>query len=574
MDRDSQNCVNVPMSMRSLSEASVSMNADGTYCVVGAGVSGLLFADRIAKAGGKVIVVESGYVGFDPDVHSLNEIIDTNGYYSRAMTGRYRGLGGTSARWGGRMIPISRHESEARPSVHQPAWGLPLAGLDRYDREIEALFGLDEWPYEVNAHSGAHEIADLLRADPLVSLRWAKCPPFKRVNVGSLLRKMLKRTENIEVWLGATVTGFDFDRENGRLAAITARNFDGRTLRVRAEHFVIAAGTIETTRLLLLMDAAADNRIFERCNVLGRYFQDHLKVNIARISRADPDLSNRLFSYRFVDETRRDLHIELSEKAQAEDGVASAFGYVAPGLEGSPLATFKRLAQSIQRGKIDLREIWQATEHLPVVFKSARWRLLRNQLYLPPEIDLNLMICAEQLPAWQNRITLSDRKDRFDMPMTQLDWAPGERDEATFRSAARHFDAYWQRLGLDRVCPLIWTGAAGETIIDRAEACAHPSGSTRLGTDPETSVVRPDLRCHAIPNVAVASASVFPTAGSANPTMTIMKLALSLADSYRREAVVRFPLAESAGEETAPAAIPVAAFSGGSAALQPPGSAS
>jgi choline dehydrogenase-like flavoprotein len=53
-----------------------------------------------------------------------------------------------------------------------------------------------------------------------------------------------------------------------------------------------------------------------------------------------------------------------------------------------------------------------------------------------------------------------------------------------------------------------------------------------MGLTPSASVVGPDLRCHAIPNVAVASASVFPTSGSANPTFTIMKMALWLADSY------------------------------------------
>jgi choline dehydrogenase-like flavoprotein len=83
--------------------------------------------------------------------------------------------------------------------------------------------------------------------------------------------------------------------------------------------------------------------------------------------------------------------------------------------------------------------------------------------------------------------------------------------------------------------PLNWHPAAvdpGMPIIAQAEACAHPSGSTRMGTDPAESVVGPDLHCHAVPNVAVASASVFPTAGSANPTFTIMGLALWLADTY------------------------------------------
>ena len=52
-----------------------------------------------------------------------------------------------------------------------------------------------------------------------------------------------------------------------------------------------------------------------------------------------------------------------------------------------------------------------------------------------------------------------------------------------------------------------------------------------MGADPRTSVVNPRLACHAIPNVLVASAAVFPSSGSANPTLTIMQIAFRAAES-------------------------------------------
>jgi choline dehydrogenase-like flavoprotein len=59
-----------------------------------------------------------------------------------------------------------------------------------------------------------------------------------------------------------------------------------------------------------------------------------------------------------------------------------------------------------------------------------------------------------------------------------------------------------------------------------------------MGANPATSVVRPDLRCHHVPNIWIASASTFPSSGSANPTLTILQLAFRAADALLRETSV------------------------------------
>jgi choline dehydrogenase-like flavoprotein len=62
----------------------------------------------------------------------------------------------------------------------------------------------------------------------------------------------------------------------------------------------------------------------------------------------------------------------------------------------------------------------------------------------------------------------------------------------------------------------------------------HHMGTTRMSDDPKRGVVDADCRVHGLSNLFVAGSSVFPTAGSGTPTLTLVALALRLADTLRR----------------------------------------
>lgn len=503
-------------------------------CIVGGGVAGLLLARRLAGNGHRVIVLESGERTFDETIHSLNEIDDPAGTYTGALTGRFRGLGGSSSRWGGRLIPITSTVTGARDYIGQPAWPKNLSALDGYSEEIQAMFGVVRGSFESIPASGRLPfITDAATLEP----RWAKCAPFRKCNLAILFGHELEQSNAIEIWLGATVCAFSVDRERMRLKAVVAQSLDGKRLEVSADEFILAAGAIEVTRLLLLLDAGAEGRVFSECRALGRYFQDHIELELAEIDRSDPVRTNALFAYRFIHAIRRDLHLDLSEAAQRRDRVASAYFFVAMDLEGSPLSEFKSIVQGLQRGEMAYAAFARLGRSLGTVGRVGLWRYGRGQLYVPRGVGLSLVARIEQFPAEQNRIRLSAQRDRLGVPKVRLEWSRTTEDERCFRSAAANLGRYWSASGLDAICPLRWSAAVLDKNVElasRARSAAHPSGSTRMGTDPLQSVVGPDLRCHALPNVAIASASVFPTAGSANPTFTIMKLALWLAESYPR----------------------------------------
>jgi choline dehydrogenase-like flavoprotein len=78
--------------------------------------------------------------------------------------------------------------------------------------------------------------------------------------------------------------------------------------------------------------------------------------------------------------------------------------------------------------------------------------------------------------------------------------------------------------------------ALGATEIrhwDGPQGAGHVMGTCRMRSDPARSVVDEQLRVHGKPNCFVLGSSVYPTVGTANPTLTIAALALRAAPVIR-----------------------------------------
>jgi choline dehydrogenase-like flavoprotein len=71
----------------------------------------------------------------------------------------------------------------------------------------------------------------------------------------------------------------------------------------------------------------------------------------------------------------------------------------------------------------------------------------------------------------------------------------------------------------------------GETVRLTHGGAGHVMGTYRIGNDPNTSVVDSFQRSHDHPNLYLVGSGTFPTAGTANPTLTLSALALRTADS-------------------------------------------
>ena len=96
---------------------------------------------------------------------------------------------------------------------------------------------------------------------------------------------------------------------------------------------MIAAGAIESTRLLLLIDHQNDNRVFAPDRVLGRYFHDHVSTETGRLAVADKTALNRVVGFRFEGGGMRNLRFEPGSELRAAHRLPAGFVHIAFGTE-------------------------------------------------------------------------------------------------------------------------------------------------------------------------------------------------------------------------------------------------
>ena len=152
---------------------------------------------------------------------------------------------------------------------------------------------------------------------------------------------------------------------------------------------------------------------------------------------------------------------------------------------------------------------------------------------MPAKI-LALRAQAEQAPNPDSRVTLGTRRDRFGQPVARVDWRPAASDRASIRASQEVVDAALRTAGLGHVEFML----GDEDPPALLEGNFHHLGTTRMHPDPADGVVDADCRVHGVRNLYVAGSSVFPTYGCSNPTLTVVALALRLADHLKKQLAV------------------------------------
>ncbi len=502
---------------------SASEKAD--IAIIGAGTAGLLTAVHLARRGLSVVCIESGGERQDEDEHPLNTVVHARSVYNGAAHGRFRCLGGTSTRWGGALIPFQKAD------VADAGWAIPHDEITAYLPAVEAVFGVPAGPYEapdgITQNLGSHVT------------RLAKWPPFPKRNVYNLFQAEVTAEAGPRVWLNATVT--DFDTRDGGLCRIEARAPNGNTLAVEAGAYILAAGAIETTRLLLLLDeqtSAIDPRAAAN---LGMRFHDHLSVPVGDLAVTDRAALNRLAGLRFeANGSMRNLRFELADRAPDRATVLPCFAHIAPEeIEKSGFMALRNLFRSLQQRRLpSVRNLFDMALSVPWLTRAAWWRYVEKRLLYADGARIQVHMVVEQLASDDNRIRLSaDRRDVYGQRLAEIEWSVSPADRDNLTRAVDSFAAMWAASPVSRLGAFVRrpAGAAEDDLV-KGGGIYHPGGTTRMGLTPDDGVVDRDLRVFGLDNLYVLSTSVLPTGGGANPTMMLLMLAMRCIDHLSRTA--------------------------------------
>lgn len=500
---------------------------DADVCVVGAGIAGITIAARLRNRGLRVVILESGGRDHDEPAQALNEVEITGHPYKGASQGRTRGLGGNSTIWGGALLPFTPTDFMSDEKDQSATWPINFADLEPYIDDVEKMFGLPSGPYEASNELNT----TFLR-------REAKWPSFANRNLALVHKEKLRDDPGLVTWLNATVTNLVLSNERDKIVAVKAKALNGTSLHVSAKHTIIAAGAIESTRLLLLFDKANDNRLDHLSATLGRYFHDHLSLPLGRIETDRPSALNHFAGFRFEKGSMRSLRFEFNNRKQRHHSLRSGFVHIAfRPLEESGFDHVRSFLQSIQKGRPNLAAGLRCAGDLPYLAKAIYWRFGHRQLLWPQPSEYNIHVVAEQAPHQDNRILLNTQLDAFGQRMASIDWHVREEDAKTFQTLALAFDRFWSTYHAS-LGGIIWNVAPkniGPEHLRDVDDIYHPGGSTRMANHASHGVVDKNCGVFGLSGISIVSTSVFPTGGTANPTMTLVMIAMRVADHLCEE---------------------------------------
>lgn len=475
-------------------------------CVVGAGAAGITLARRLAASGLEVLLLESGGLHLEPNIQALYHGETGAVRYLPLEAVRLRYLGGTTNHWTGQSVPLDATDFNTRSWVPDSGWPIAYDEYLHHLAEARSICEVPEGTFDYEEAVKKYGILPFPSMQDLqpVLLRFSPAPRF-----GERYRPDLQGNSNIRCCLHASCLGLSMDVTGQRVAWANVGSLDGRRIRVLADCFVLAAGSIENSRLLLLSRRPSGVALGNEYDMVGRFFMEHPYAELYHTTLSQAAAA----SYFAVaglkldgSRARRDARFKYS--LQAQEGLLNHTFYFRVLPDGPPDESFG--------------------EHLTRLWDKVNAKALGAER----RGSYSLRIRLEHAPHADSRITLLDARDAFGLQMAKVDLRFGEIETRTIR--------YVQ----DRVARAIGQAGFGRTRLDLAGAERwveragwqyHHVGGARMHHSSRRGVVDANCRVHGTGNLYVAGSAVFPTSGHANPTMNLLSLTLRLGDHLVQE---------------------------------------
>ncbi|MBS9404768.1 GMC family oxidoreductase [Halomonas sp. TRM85114] len=453
-------------------------------CLIGGGAAGVAMAVKLARQGHRVLLCEGGDQTFSERSQALYEGEVQGNAYPALKDTRLRYLGGSTNHWGGISRPLDHYDFAAKPAAPDTAWPIAREALDPYYDEAAGIL-------ELQPISPDQEIAGA----SLKRIHFSRGNP---VRVSQKYAAELSDSPTLRCCLAANLFGLETHR--GTVTSAAFKSYQGVLRRVRARYFVLACGGIENSRLLLWCNRQTQGRLIPQPAALGRYWMEHPHATVGHALILNPAPLDLVDHF--------NIFLSPTAEAIAERGILNC------GLR------LHRMSDVVTQQLID--ELASVAPSL-----ARRFNTLNSQkggIY-----SLLLRAAWEQEPRRENRIELTREVDSLGMPRARLVWHQSALDVRTIRDSALLFGDYLRHHDIGRLQLADWlTTAPIHPPVEGELAGRHHMGGTRMSHSPDHGIVDSDCRVFAQDNLYIAGSSVFPSVGHANPTLTLVQLAIRL----------------------------------------------
>lgn len=495
----------------------------------------------MAQSGVSVLLLESGRLTTDPAIDALGEIESDGASREMDQTRvRNRIFGGSTETWKGRCCAFADTDFVEREWVPNSGWPITREEVDRFLDPAAAVLGLGPNIYD----DRLFELIGLRAPMPLnpraleshfwqfaknLEFPYGK-PPLGPYHAGHEFLRAPQ--DNVRVLVNATVCHVTTNAQGTAVESLEVSSLAGTRITVRPRVTVLCAGGVENARLLLASNRLQVAGVGNKHDNVGRYLMDHLRVEVGEFDAADTRaIEERFQLYRVKGPAGQRVYLPgfvLTREIQRAEKLLHCAAWVEQvgGSEDDPW----RAARSLMRRHNEQR--WRDFKRVatqPRYMLRGLYRSVVGRRAFPhPGGKYVLFTMVEQIPQRDSRITLASRRDALGLPLSKVHWKIDPRELETMVRTAEIVAGSFENAGLPAVRLFDWVRSrslASAPVID----VAHPTGATRMSRTPEDGVVDTNCKVHGVEGLYIVGSSVFPTTGHANPTLTIVALALRLA---------------------------------------------
>lgn len=537
--------------------------------ILGAGAAGSVLAAELEGSGLDILLLEAGAETYDAALQDpYRGSVAPGSVHPTPDLYRRRVLGGASSIWGGRCVWMDDIDFEQRPWVPHSGWPWGPSELAPFRARAHEHLDIGTMPDRVldALGSDAPKLIDGLDEPEIDSGRLERFS--KPTNLGRKHRDRFAASTKLRLVLHGTVTSIETDGGKGPVTGLACASSPEKRFRVEAKHYVLAAGGLESVRLLLASDPSSKGGLGNHAGHLGRFYQCHAENTLGVLKLTPPGRRVQVQFERVDGGIYLTRKFHLSEAAQREHRLLNAiwrlhYPLIADPRHGHPILSamyivkdailpeYARKLAAIERAARDrLTRDWRfwaahvrnvAGSPLTLARFGTYW--LRGRTFAERKIpfvviqnpagEYPLDFNFEQVPNPDSRITLGADRDAFGVPRLVVDWRLTRQDTDSIVATMALLADSFRRSG---TAVLDYDPA---TIEAEAKASVpvggHHIGAARMSAAPEGGVTDPNGTVWGHPNLHLAGCATFPTCSHANPTLTIVAMAIRLAERLRAQ---------------------------------------
>ncbi len=540
---------------------------DADVCIVGAGPAGLAVATEFVGSGLKVAVLESGDIKSDPKASELATPARGFKHGNMRVLESNRQIGGNSCVWNiqsdkaartVRFAPYSEGDFLPKPWRDGVGWPFPRRDLDAYyDRALRFVgqkgigFNLAEWE------------TDAAKRLPLQSNRVETAVfQFPDASVISDRRRdEVIASSNVTIYTYATAQSLIVAAGGRRVEGVCGVSAPDRKIEFRAREVILCANGFSTPQLLLNSTDVSPNGVGNEHDNVGRYYMNHPLVDGGDFIPANKEMFSKmaLYDLRTVRDTAILGYFHMTADAIRTENLLNICFMLFPAEKG--YRENSRMSERQQYGAYCALQVRDALKYGRAIRfdqigaaiigfdglikigldrvinrrQMLRWNLGRGGWSNMPDLTAHydrfgIVHLIEQAAHRDNRVYLGNERDALGARKFTIDWKLHDEDVEAVQRAQAIFAEEVKKSGLGTYEPLKNKDGGIEVI---SASTGHVMGATRMHEDPKQGVVDANCKVHGVDNLHIASSSVFPSGGYANPTFTIIALAIRLADRVK-----------------------------------------